>query len=341
MITILADIIQRWESLPWVFLGLAVALGGLRGLEAGQPGSMVRSLTSVVHCTMGQAITLALGLAISQAVVLGVLGGLGLQLAIRWGGPERYFQIVSGVIVAGLALWLLSKTRRRAGQPGPLTDGADTQTIQTGTGSVVLSIFQDGVPPVFRLRFAGGSPPPGAELRLQTVREDGAQQPFGLTAREGFLESTTPIPEPHNFDAVLEISYRQQSHTFIVPFRESPVESAEAAASPPSEPVAQSLPRPRLTTLQVLILGLTNGVDPAPAALAILLLSLCLQFREFSQVAILLGAFVVGLALALSAVAVLATSSPRQSGLGNLGRSAAYLSSGVLLLLSVYLIYPD
>ena len=72
--------------------------------------------------------------------------------------------------------------------------------LKTDTGPAVLEIFEDGVPPRFRLSFAG--PTPAADtVSIETVRADGARQTFALAARGDYLESIDGIPEPHVFTA--------------------------------------------------------------------------------------------------------------------------------------------
>ncbi|MCB8878842.1 CDF family Co(II)/Ni(II) efflux transporter DmeF [Acidisoma cellulosilytica] len=81
------------------------------------------------------------------------------------------------------------------------------------TGSLVLSIFEDGVPPRFRVRFEGadrpGDLPPGdlppGDLTVETARPSGTMQVFQMVDRGSYLESVDEIPEPHAFVAFLMI----------------------------------------------------------------------------------------------------------------------------------------
>ena len=72
--------------------------------------------------------------------------------------------------------------------------------ITTRAGVLLLSVFEDGVPPVFRLRSETGSLS-DEPSSVETVRPDGARQVFAMQARDGWLESVDPIPEPHEFIA--------------------------------------------------------------------------------------------------------------------------------------------
>lgn len=82
----------------------------------------------------------------------------------------------------------------------------EARRIATSSGVVSLSIFEDGVPPVFRLASESASwkLPPSA-LSVTTVRPDGAQQSFTFADRGGYLESKEEIPEPHAFKVIVRL----------------------------------------------------------------------------------------------------------------------------------------
>ena len=83
-------------------------------------------------------------------------------------------------------------------------DEADeAHRIEASAGPITLSVFEDGVPPVFRLQAAPGVLT-GA-VTVETLRPDGSQQVFAMAERGGRLESTEPIPEPHAFTATVRL----------------------------------------------------------------------------------------------------------------------------------------
>jgi len=90
----------------------------------------------------------------------------------------------------------------------------EERRIKTDDGAVSLSVFEDGVPPVFRLRAEAGLLPPAEAVRIETVRTDGVRQAFAMVDRGGWLESTDSIPEPHAFTAYLRLSGRDFPVTF-------------------------------------------------------------------------------------------------------------------------------
>ena len=77
--------------------------------------------------------------------------------------------------------------------------------IEAAGGPLLLSVFEDGVPPVFRLRREDGTPLPAASATVETLRPDGARQVFAMTAHGAGLESAEPIPEPHSFTARVNV----------------------------------------------------------------------------------------------------------------------------------------
>ncbi len=100
------------------------------------------------------------------------------------------------------------------------------QRIETGAGALQLEIFEDGVPPRFRLSFAGETKPRSGEITVETERPGGARQVFALADRGRHFESIDEIPEPHAFDAHIRLVPGAQPYS--VAFREH--EHAPAAA---------------------------------------------------------------------------------------------------------------
>ena len=87
--------------------------------------------------------------------------------------------------------------------------------ISTPTGTLVLEVFEDGVPPRFRLRAETVGPTLTAQLSsIETVRPDGIRQQFGFVDRGGYLESVEAIPEPHTFVAHVRIASEEHSVVF-------------------------------------------------------------------------------------------------------------------------------
>ncbi len=114
-----------------------------------------------------------------------------------------------GVNIA--SAWLLGGGADHHGHPhahGAAHDepGHDAEhRIATPAGGVVLQVFEDGVPPRFRLRAETGPALAAHSVAIETVRPDGTRQLFAMTDRNGYLESIEAIPEPHAFTAHVRI----------------------------------------------------------------------------------------------------------------------------------------
>ena len=90
----------------------------------------------------------------------------------------------------------------------------EAQHIETAGGTVILEIFEEGVPPRFRLCARSGMPLSALATTVQTVRPDGGRQVFTMVDRGAYLESIDEIPEPHEFAANLRIDGEEHSTVF-------------------------------------------------------------------------------------------------------------------------------
>jgi cation diffusion facilitator family transporter len=91
-------------------------------------------------------------------------------------------------------------------------DHDEAHLLQTRLGPATLEIFEDGVPPRFRLSSAGKDLA-ADDVAITTTRPDGAQQVFAMAAREGYLESIEDIPEPHAFEVRVSLQSGADIHT--------------------------------------------------------------------------------------------------------------------------------
>ena len=117
---------------------------------------------------------------------------------------------------------------------------------------VEVTVFEKGVPPRFRLFFYDRnkyprSVPPADAITMETIRPDGTRQKFAFRADVSYLESTTDIPEPHEFKATIEHSHGDHGHTYELQFEEHDHGPAPAAPEPETiaEGLAQAQPPPR------------------------------------------------------------------------------------------------
>jgi nickel/cobalt transporter (NicO) family protein len=93
--------------------------------------------------------------------------------------------------------------------------GPEQQQFATDGAPLVVSIFEDGVPPRFRL-----SGPPVDAMQLETVRPYGERQKFTLAERGTYWESIEAIPEPHGFEVTVTCFRDGRASTYRTQFIE-------------------------------------------------------------------------------------------------------------------------
>lgn len=98
-----------------------------------------------------------------------------------------------------------------------------------GTGGVfAVSIFEDGVPPVFRVSPETASTKLVADtVSITTIRPDGSRQTFSFADRGAYLESKEDIPEPHAFKAIVRLPDGEHP----IEFEEHDHDDVDAAAA--------------------------------------------------------------------------------------------------------------
>jgi nickel/cobalt exporter len=348
----------------WLFLPAAILLGALHGLEPGHSKTMMAAFIVAIRGTIGQAVMLGLSAAISHSLIIWVLAGAALHYGDKWNAEtvEPYLQLGSAVMILGLAAWMFWRTRRdlRAASAHEHGDDHDHDhahselfVLDMGHGKLELSVFEEGVPPVFQIRAPKGEHLPAAnELTLETIRPDGVKQTFQFTAKEDFLESTANIPEPHEFDATVTVGHGHHNHSCRVEFREDAhhhhlhgeddgsKEFQDAHERAHAQDIAQRFAGKAVTTPQIILFGVTGGLMPCPAAFTVLLV--CLQLKKVTLGFAIVGAFSFGLALTMVAAGVLAAWSVRHAekrykGFGEMMRRAPYVSCVLLVALASFM----
>ena len=354
--------LQSGSTSLWLFIPSAILLGALHGLEPGHSKTMMAAFIIAIRGTVGQAVMLGLSAALSHSLIIWILAAAALKLGSRWDAEaiEPYLQLGSALAILALASWMFLRTRRElqeaADHNHALThshahDHSEVFLVDTGHGKLELSVFEDGVPPVFRIHAPTGHElPKSTSITLETLRKDGVSTVFSFAERNGFLESTANIPEPHDFDVLLNINHRGHSHTNRILFREGDHhhhhhhgESAEyqdAHERAHAEDIARRFVGRTVTTPQIIMFGITGGLMPCPAAFSVLLV--CLQLKRVVLGFAMVGAFSFGLSLTMVAAGTAAALSvkhaqKRFSGFGELMRRAPYVSCAMLVILAAYM----
>lgn len=357
--------LQTGAANLWLFIPTAILLGALHGLEPGHSKTMMAAFIIAIRGTVGQAVLLGLSAAISHSLLIWLLAALALHFGNAWNAEsvEPYLQLGSAVCIVALAVWMFIRTRREVSEAaghhhhhhdhshgGHDHDHGHGENflLDTGHGKIELSVFEDGVPPVFRLRVpAGGHLPAATDVKIETVRPDGARQVFAFDAKGDFLESRDDIPEPHEFDVILTLQHGGHSHTCRAEFREDGhhhhEESAEFQDAHEREhalEIEQRFAGRSVTTPQIVLFGITGGLMPCPAAFAVLLV--CLQLKRATLGFAMVAAFSFGLALTMVTVGALAAWSVQHAqrkfrGFGEAMRRAPYVSCVLLVVLAIYM----
>jgi nickel/cobalt exporter len=324
------DIAQLLQSggNGWIYLPIAVLLGALHGLEPGHSKTMMAAYIVAIRGTIGQAILLGVCAALSHSLIVWIVAMLGLSFGreILNSHFEAWLLIGSGVIIIGIAAWMFWRTGQsivwfRLHHHGPHHHHGhdhhhdEVRTIDTGHGIVELSIFEEGVPPRWRLRTISGNAWKAEDVLVETDRGDGTGERFRFVERDGYLESSGEIPEPHEFTARVRLAHGDHAHTYTVTFAEHDhghhhhdhaEHDEDAHEREHAEQIARQLAanNGQVTTWQIALFGITGGLIPCPASITVLLI--CLQLGQFTLGAATVAAFSLGLAITMVSIGVAA-----------------------------------
>ncbi|ACL61271.1 nickel/cobalt efflux transporter [Methylobacterium nodulans] len=340
-----ADLLQQGTAHAWLFVPSAVLLGALHGLEPGHSKTMMAAFIIAVRGTVAQAVLLGLAATLSHTAVVWAIALGGQSFGREWGAEaaEPYFQLASAGIIVGIALWMAWRTWREQHHHHHHHD--EPRRIATRDGLLTLAVFEDGVPPRWRIHAERGPLPAAREVSVETLRPDGTRQRFAFADRGAFLESLEEIPEPHAFTARLHRDGPAGAETHEQVFEEHDHahmnlgDEDDAHARAHAQDIRRRFAGRTVTTGQIVLFGLTGGLIPCPAAITVLLL--CIQLKQFSLGFALVVCFSIGLALTMVSAGVLAALSVRQvsrrwSGLGIIARRAPYASAALIVLVGLY-----
>lgn len=356
------ELLNQGAAHAWLFIPSAILLGALHGLEPGHSKTMMAAFIVAIRGTVAQAVLLGVSAAFSHSLIIWLLAAAALHFGSQWNAEttEPYFQIASGIIIVALAVWMFWRTRRdqiaaRSHDHG--TEGPHGgQLVDTGHGFVEVSVFETGVPPRFRLYFYDDARTPKAVVKdsvfVTTTRPGGKSESFTFTARENYLEAETELPEPHEFDGLLEIRHSGHAHEYAFKFSEhehhhheglnlSDGDYQDAHERAHAADIVRRFGNRNVTTGQIVVFGLTGGLLPCPAALTVLLV--CLQLKKLALGFTLVLCFSLGLAVTMVAAGAAAAwgvrhASKKFRGFSEFARKAPYFSSAILTCLGLYIL---
>ncbi|MGJ5008210.1 nickel/cobalt efflux transporter [Bradyrhizobium oligotrophicum] len=340
--TDLSQLLQQGSAHAWLFVPSAIALGALHGLEPGHSKTMMAAFIVAIRGTVLQAVLLGLSATISHTAIVWVVALAGLHFGRELSGErsEAFLQLISAVIIIGIAAWMVWRTWRDQNGHHHHHHHDEPRSVALAGHALSVEIFEDGVPPRWRIRNETALPAADT-LHVTTVRDDGREQRFSFRTSGDVLESIEEIPEPHAFKARItlagesvEILFEEHTHDHMDLGDED-----DAHARAHADDIRRRFAGRTVTTAQIVLFGLSGGLIPCPAAITVLLL--CIQLKQFSLGFVLVLCFGIGLAITMVSAGVLAALSLRHverhwPGFSRFAHRAPYLSAALIVLVGTY-----
>ncbi|MGY4475983.1 nickel/cobalt efflux transporter [Bradyrhizobium sp. USDA 3364] len=346
----LSQLLQQSSAHAWLFIPSAILLGALHGLEPGHSKTMMAAFIVAIRGTVVQAVLLGLSATISHTAIVWIIALAGLHFGQQWSGErsEAWLQLASAAIIIAIAAWMAWRTWREQNAEHDHHHDHDhdhhhdeTRQLALAGQALSLEIFEDGVPPRWRLRSESGTLPAADAVSMVTIRPDGSEQHFRFTDRSSYLESLDEIPEPHAFKAriavradIAEVLFEEHGHAHM-----DLGDADDAHARAHAADIRKRFAGRTVTTWQIILFGLTGGLIPCPAAITVLLL--CLQLKQFSLGFVLVLCFGIGLAITMVSAGVAAALSLRHverhwGGFSRFAQRAPYVSVALIVLVGLY-----
>jgi nickel/cobalt exporter len=302
-----SHLLQQGATNAWLFMPTAVILGALHGLEPGHSKTMMAAFIVAIRGTILQAALLGVSAAISHSLIIWLLAAGALNFGSHWTAEttEPYLQLLSAIIVGGLAAWMFLRTQTEL-------PAAKAHADAHSHGHM------DG----------------HADAPVHAHHHEDARESFTGTREPANFEATLTYADHAHGSAVL--SGKTESHKYVLP-QEGYQDAHERAHA---TDIQKRFANQQATTWQIILFGLTGGLLPCPAAFSILVI--CLQIKQFALGFGLVLAFSAGLALTLVATGCVAAWSVRHAekrfkAFSSLAQKAPYLSSAFLILVATYM----
>jgi cation diffusion facilitator family transporter len=166
----------------------------------------------------------------SSAIILAMIALLiGYEAVSRLFNPVPIsFNEAIPIAVLGLAVnvasaWLLAGGHHHGhshGHSHGLGHDEESRRVALDHGVLDIEVFEDNVPPRFRVRTDTNILPAASDVTIETIRADGRRQLFTFDTRDGYLESRDEIPEPHAFVARIRLMHAGQAEVRELEFEE-------------------------------------------------------------------------------------------------------------------------
>jgi nickel/cobalt transporter (NicO) family protein len=182
------------------------------------------------------ALQAGIGHVITTLVLAGIVWVAGVAVASQFG---HVIDSISSVALVTFGLWIAISSWReiRSGEGHghshdflhldqghgatgqiPGIHGPELQQIPVKDGELLLSIYEFGQPPRFRLTANGAVA--FDSVSVETLRPEGQKEIFFFANRGEYWESTKDIPQPHGFKVVVHIEREGLSDAFRAEFEE-------------------------------------------------------------------------------------------------------------------------
>ncbi|MBL0318498.1 MAG: nickel/cobalt efflux transporter RcnA [Alphaproteobacteria bacterium] len=368
----LSLLIQQGTSNLWVFMPTAILLGALHGLEPGHSKTMMAAFIIAIRGTLSQAILLGLAATISHTAIVWIIALGGLYFGNSWHDitSEAHMQLASSILIIAIASWMIFRTwkhrydfdHRHSHTHSHDHHQTQGQIIDTGHGIVKLAIAHHDKDHYFRLDSESANALTSytpKDVTLVTQCADDSSQTFTFKNQNDYFQSRETIKGPLEFMARLSIGHGHHSHDFDVEFTHGGhihalpgMEGLDITAPGYQDPhelahandIRNRFTNRQVTTIEVVLFGITGGLVPCPASITVLLI--CLQLKKIALGTLLVFGFSIGLALTMVASGVVAALSVkyatrRSSGFSTLARRAPYVSGGLMILIGLYMAYQS
>jgi hypothetical protein len=181
--------------------------------------------------TARAALMAGTGHVVSTLAIAAIVWIAGIAVAARFG---QIVDTAASIALVGFGGWIAISAWRelRGGQAhshghghshshgfahlgGDGIHGPELQRIDSGHGELLLSIYEAGMPPHFRLTGTDAD-----RVDVETVRTSGSRQTFQFENHGTYWESVDDIPEPHSFDVAIAVEHGGHEHRYETRFVE-------------------------------------------------------------------------------------------------------------------------
>jgi cation diffusion facilitator family transporter len=137
---------------------------------------------------------------------------------------------VLGLVVNVVSAWLLSGGDHHGHSHGHShAHGDGARRVALGGRMLEIDVYEDNVPPRFRVTADTGMSPEAHDLTIETIRPDGRRQLFAFEDGGGYLQSRDEIPEPHAFLARVCLAQQGRQQACELEFEEHDHDAAHGA----------------------------------------------------------------------------------------------------------------